>query len=175
MKINIVRAVLLSNLFLLLRKCLGSRIRIGSFISLINYKANLQTANKGIIHVGYKTAVKPDVELNANGGEIVLSDKCFINRNCVLAAHESIKLGEGTTIGPGTYIFDHDHDGKGGYVTKPIYIGRNVWIGAGCIILKGVTIGDNAVIGAGTLVTKNIPENMVYYNKRRDVLRSYNQ
>ena len=41
--------------------------------------------------------------------------------------------------------------------TKPVYIGKKVWIGVGAIILKGVTIGDGAIIGAGSVVTKDIP------------------
>lgn len=87
----------------------------------------------------------------------------------MIVAHESITIEGNVTIGPGTVIYDHDHDGKGGYTTKPVHIGKNVWIGAGCIILRGVTIGDNSVIATGTLVTKDVPANVLRYDKRERV------
>lgn len=96
----------------------------------------------------------------------------FINRNCYLVAHEGIFLGSGVTIGPSTCIVDHDHDryNNGKMVSKPVYIGNNVWIGANCLILKGVTIGDNCIVAAGSVVTKNIPANSTLVQKRSDTL-----
>ena len=46
-------------------------------------------------------------------------------------------------------------------LTKPVNIGKNVWIGGGSIILPGVTIGDGTTIGAGSVVTKSIPANCI--------------
>ena len=43
--------------------------------------------------------------------------------------------------------------------SRPIVIGRNVWIAAGATILGGVTVGDNAVVGAGAVVTCDVPPN----------------
>lgn len=84
-----------------------------------------------------------------------------------------IKIGHGTSIGPGVYIYDHDHNYRNNqksYSTKPILIGDNVWIGAGSIILKGVTIGNNSVISAGSIVTKDIPANTILIQKRENFL-----
>ncbi|WP_222704375.1 DapH/DapD/GlmU-related protein [Flaviflexus massiliensis] len=39
---------------------------------------------------------------------------------------------------------------------KPVFISKQVWIGAGAIILPGVTVGDGAVIGAGSIGTKDV-------------------
>jgi acetyltransferase-like isoleucine patch superfamily enzyme len=47
-------------------------------------------------------------------------------------------------------------------ITKPIFIGDNVYIGIKSIIMPGVKIGNNCIIAAGSIVTKNIPENSVY-------------
>lgn len=45
--------------------------------------------------------------------------------------------------------------------SKPVRIGRNVWIGAGAMVLKGVQIGENSVVGAGSVVMYNVASNTV--------------
>jgi acetyltransferase-like isoleucine patch superfamily enzyme len=45
--------------------------------------------------------------------------------------------------------------------SKPVILGRNVWVGAGAMVLKGVRIGDNAVVAAGAVVVANVPANAV--------------
>lgn len=158
--------VVKSDIALLLRKMAGCKVR-HHWISLVSPKATICTHGKTAkVQLGKKCGVRQNTELSATGGAILLADNVFINRNCMLVAHEKISLGKGTTVGPGTYIYDHDHDGKGGYATAPVTIGAGVWIGAGCIILKGVTIGDNAVIAAGSVVTKDVPENATIIQKR---------
>lgn len=158
---------------LLFRVMFGNRIRF-SYLTFISWKANLTTYDKGVIRVGKRTAVRNNTELSATRGLISISDSCFINRNCTIVAHDRIEIGYGTTIGPNVCIYDHDHDGNGGYTSNPIVIGNNVWIGAGSIVLKGVVIGDNSVIGAGSVVTKNIPANKVAYRNAEFLVRERN-
>ncbi|SDS63726.1 DapH/DapD/GlmU-related protein [Opitutus sp. GAS368] len=73
----------------------------------------------------------------------------------------------GVTIGDDTLIASHvaitslTHDPQArlfsaSALTRPVVIGRNVWIGAHAVILPGVTIGAGAIIGAGAVVTKNV-------------------
>ena len=159
-----------SYFYLAFRKLSGCRIKHKSF-PLISSKSILRTYDSGDISVGSYCAISPNSELTARDGHIVIGDHVFINRNCMIAAHEKIQIGNGTTIGPNVCIYDHDHNGKGGYNTSPIIINNNVWIGAGSIILKGVTIGENATVAAGTLVTKDIPANTVVYQKRETVFK----
>lgn len=47
------------------------------------------------------------------------------------------------------------------YISKPIVIEDNVWIGASVIILKGVHIGEGSIIAAGSVVTKDVPSRCV--------------
>ena len=160
--------VITSNIYVFLKKVMGTRINTRS-VSLISMRSSVGTERGGKISIGFRSALSPYSKLSADGGMIRVGDKCFINRNCLIAAHEKIDIGNDVTIGPGTYIYDHDHDGKDGYITKPVKIGNNVWIGAGCIILKGVMIGDNAVIAAGAVVTKNVDADTTIYQKRTTV------
>jgi acetyltransferase-like isoleucine patch superfamily enzyme len=43
------------------------------------------------------------------------------------------------------------------YVTRPVVIEDDAWIGIGAIILKGVRIGRGTRVGAGTVVTRDVP------------------
>lgn len=112
------------------------------------------------------------------GGRCHIGKNVFINDDTKINARESITIGDGCVIGQGVMMYDHDHDFRSedmqhNFVTAPIIIGNNVWMGSGVIVLKGVTIGDNAVVAAGTIVRKNIPARVVSYDKRENVNRIY--
>lgn len=168
--------IIFSDLFLILRLFCGVRVKF-NFVSLVSPKASLRT-KKGKIRLGKLTAVRANAEVCASGGEIVLGNRCFVNKNCMIVAHEKIAIGDGTTIGPNVCIYDHDHnykkdEGGGAFISKPITIGKNVWIGAGVVILKGASIGDNCVIGAGTVVKGIVEDNSVVYSERQISIKKY--
>jgi acetyltransferase-like isoleucine patch superfamily enzyme len=52
------------------------------------------------------------------------------------------------------------------FLSSPVIIGDNVWVGANCVILRGTVIGDNCVIAAGSVVKGNVESNMLYYQER---------
>lgn len=94
-----------------------------------------------------------------------------IGFNNIITCRQSIIIGNNVSFGPGVMIFDHDHDfrsglnyDEGGYVTAPIHIEDNVWLGSNVIILKGVTIGRGSVVAAGSIVLKDIPAGSIYKN-----------
>ena len=150
-----------------------SRIRYRPTIS-VGKNSQVILTNGGKIFLGNNISINKNVEINSNGGHIILLGNNYINNNTIIASHEKISIGFGTTIGPNVLIYDHDHNFKnesgGAFICKEIIIGRNVWIGGGCIILKGVKIGDNSVIAAGSVVTKDVPEKSIVYQKRNDTL-----
>lgn len=158
-----------SNIVILLKQLGGCRIHY-SFKSLLSPLASFRTHKNGKIKLGKKTMIRSFTEVTANGGEINIGNNCFINRGCMVVAHENIIIGDNTTIGPGVYIYDHDHSENGGYKTDRIVIGKNVWIGANCTILKGVHIGDNVTVAAGCTVTHDIMADMQLYQKKYDIL-----
>lgn len=164
MRIKYILQAIESLLYIIVSKLFGNKINVLAIV-FISYKATIRT-NLGNIKIGYKTAIRQNTELNADGGTITIGKCCFINRNCMIVAHKKIILEDGVTIGPNVCIYDHDHDGFGGYNSASILIKKNTWIGAGCIILKGVTIGENCIIGAGSLIAKDVPDNTLVYQKR---------
>lgn len=165
-KLGIVCRVVVGNMALIGRKLLGVRVSY-SIKNLVSSLTCLRTFSTGKIYLGDKVHIRPYTEISVRGGIFSIGNNCFINRNCVISVHERIEIGNNVTIGPGTYIYDHDHDGKGGYVTAPVVIQDGVWIGANCVILKGVTIGRGSMISAGCIITKDVPENVTVIQKRK--------
>lgn len=115
----------------------------------------------------------------------------------------SIKIGEGTHIGPynaissinqiiignnvlfGPYVHinDHSHNYEDidipiiqqpAYSKGPIVIEDDCWLGFGCHVMAGVTIGKHSVIGANSVVTKDIPSYSVAVGVPAKVVKKYN-
>jgi len=76
-----------------------------------------------------------------------------------------ITIGDDALIGPKVNLITINHimdpAKRKSTISKPIVIGKNVWIGAGATVLSGVTIGENSVIAAAAVVTKDVPPNKV--------------
>ncbi len=141
---------------------------------LISSKCDLEIARNAVISVGKRvTAEKNSLIAARPSSNVSLGNGVYINRNCIMVAHQQISIEDGVTIGPNCCIYDHDHDLKerGSFITKPIHIGKNVWIGANVLIMKGVSIGDDAIIAAGCVVTKDVPASSILIQKREDTIR----
>jgi len=82
-----------------------------------------------------------------------------------MGAMSPIKIGDYVRISRGVIIetagLDLNSDLPYAHVSKPIVIGRGVWLATNAIVLGGVTIGDHAVIGAGVVVTKDVPPHAI--------------
>lgn len=95
-----------------------------------------------------------------------IGEHVFLNRNCIVIARGTTKIGKDTRFGPNVCVYDHNHvfDDSGVYndlKAGEIVIGERCWIGAGAIILKDTHIGDGCVIGAGCVVKGDIPPHSI--------------
>jgi len=119
----------------------------------------------GIIRIGYRSCLYPDVKLVAvsevKGKKAVLQigDYSSIGDRTQIQCRDSVTIGDHVLIAWDVNILEHDFHAPGGgkAISKPIVIENDVWIGARSIILKGVAVGQGAIIGAGSVVTKDIP------------------
>ena len=100
----------------------------------------------------------------AGGRRIRVGHKVFINQCCTIYDLGGVQIGDLVMIGPNVNLITTGHamapsQRRKTIESRPIVIGRNVWIAAGATILGGVTVGDNAVVGADAVVTRDVPPN----------------
>jgi acetyltransferase-like isoleucine patch superfamily enzyme len=116
------------------------------------------------VSIGDRVCIRDGAEIKSDG-KISVGDNTLIGTWCVVSSIEGVSIGSDCLIAERVSIRDHDHYYRTpgllfreqGYLTAPVKIGNNVWIGANVVICKGVTIGSNCVIGANAVVTKSFP------------------
>lgn len=130
------------------------------------------------LRIGKKFRARHNVEINVRENAVVeIGNDVFLNSACMITAREKVVIGDNTILGPNVIIYDNDHmirDGKildNEFVTDPVIIGSNVWVGAGVVILKGSCIGDHCVIAAGSVVKGKIECDSMMIQKRNTTLR----
>ena len=103
-----------------------------------------------------------------------IGDDSWIDGNVNLYTVDDIAIGSNSVISEGSFLCTATHDPhNAGFelLTRPIEVGRNVWIAARAIILPGVTVNDHAVVGAGAVVSGNVsPSTTVVGNPARCIV-----
>ena len=106
-----------------------------------------------------------------------------MGRNTTILCVNKVTIGDDCMFASNCFVSDENHgmDPSSGVryekqklTTKPVVLGRNVWVGEKAIILPGVTVGDNAIIGAGSVVTKDVPANTIAVGNPAKVIKQYN-
>jgi acetyltransferase-like isoleucine patch superfamily enzyme len=126
------------------------------------------TACSSATHNSIGVIQKVMLKINSPTATIIIGDHVGMS-GCSIAASERIEIGNYVLIGSGCLITDSDahpidpiqrrHNCN--FLTRPVVIEEDVFIGARSIILKGVRIGRGSVIGAGSVVTHNIPSMVI--------------
>ena len=140
----------------------------------ISADTKVEVSRRGRLTVGKTFRTRRNVELLVRGNAALeIGDNVFFNSGCILTARERISVGSGTIFGPGVMVFDNDHAMRGGrvcdneFVTAPVTIGKNVWVGAGAIILKGAVLEDDCVVAAGSVVKGHVKSGTIFVQKRQ--------
>ncbi len=128
-----------------------------SYISIGNNFENRNWFDSNPLGINHPTIINSW----KNGATIKIGNDVGISGGCICAASR-VEIGDGTLVGANATIIDTDfHPIKSknrryetdNVKTRPVRIGKNVFIGTGAIILKGAVIPDNSVIPAGSVVT----------------------
>lgn len=111
---------------------------------------------------GYGT----DIEIFKGASLIIKSDFGNLkgggaNMGLTLICGNHIEIGEDCRIGRHVTIRDnngnHYLNMQGYKASKPVIIGKHVWLCESCTIMQGVKIGDGAVVSAHSVVLTNVP------------------
>lgn len=126
----------------------------------------LEALDEERLRIGEGTLLEPGCWLTlAAEARIEIGEGCFLNRNTMLAALESIEIGDHTMFANGCFIGDSAHRfddpdtpvTQQGFTSKgPVRIGSNCWFGVNCVVTSGVSIGDRCVVGANSVVTSDL-------------------
>jgi acetyltransferase-like isoleucine patch superfamily enzyme len=140
---------------------LGARCKLHRFCTI--------DAGKGQVYMGVDCTLNRYAMLQTGRGSVTLGNRVEINNYAIVNGAGNIRIGDDSLIGPGAKIISYQHGiaadkpiRQQANQTRPITIGRDVWIGANAVVLAGVTIGDGAVIGAGAVVTGDVPANEIW-------------
>ena len=142
-------------------------------------RAEITFDRGGELHIGSGFKMRDGAKLRVRrGAKCSMGRNVSINSGNVINCQSSITLGDDVILSPNVQIYDHDHDyacqggvAAGKFITGPVEIGSNVWIGANCVILRGTKIGNGCVIGANTVVKGEIPANSVVYQERNNIIK----
>lgn len=136
------------------------------------------------VRLGERSRIRMNCELKADErAKLIVGNDVHIGPWCTFSALASIEIGDDCLIAERVSIRDHDHAiadpglpyHAQGYTTRPVRIGRNVWIGGGVTIVKGVELGDNCVVGANAVVTRSFPPNSVIAGVPAKLIRSLSE
>ena len=141
-----------------------SRLRLGP-------GAELLIGRDAEISVARGFVARRDLTLSVQG-RLSIGHNLFCNRGVMIAAMNSVEIGDDVRFGERVSVIDHDHvleplsDVRARfdeYETQAITIGNRVLIGANTVVLPGAHIHDDAVVGAGSVVSGDVPAAAVAY------------
>lgn len=157
---------------------LGSRSSLGRSLRVNNPRA---------IAIGSRVTIGSEfvlADLRPGQGEvpkIVIGDGCIILHRFQCNAAELVRIGRNVLIASNVLITDSDHVVEPGgvpvtknrkFITRPVCIEDNCWLGQNAVILKGVTIGRDCIVGANSVVTHDVPScSVVAGNPARAIKR----
>jgi len=157
----------------LFRTAILWRLRLGHLGDRSVVGSCRQVGNPKSIAIGQRTTIGDDwvlVDLNPKSGgnvpKIKIGSHCSIMHGFQCNAAAGIEIHDHVLIAPRVFITDSDHvvDAAAAHTTEnesfisaPVVIEHDCWIGVNAVILKGVRIGHHSIIGANAVVTKDVP------------------
>lgn len=123
-----------------------------------------------------------------NQKTLSIGENVRIGDNVHIVAQQSVSIGDNCLFASKIFISDTDHGELKGteehtsplvppssrpLVSRPVTIGKNVWIGENAVILSGVSIGDGCIIGANSVVNNDIPSYSIAAGVPARIIKRY--
>ena len=143
------------------------------------------------LKVGNNVTIRSATLATEENAFIEIGDYTFIS-NASIACHKRVSIGRYVCIAGGVNIVDTDFhpvtpadrmadtialspagdkNFRPAFLSEPVIIEDDVWIGCNATILKGVRIGKGAIIQPGAVVSKNVnPGAIMSGNPAKEVL-----
>jgi len=145
----------------------------------ISIGGNVHIDKYCIIHAGPisigKIKRKQNTAYQYDEGELVIGNKVHIVQFCIIMAYGGVHIADNCTLSAGTKIYSlsnlpYDPEDKSKiisimpysqapFLTSPVCLGKNVWIGLDCIIMPGVHIEKDSFVVSKSLVMGSFPAN----------------
>lgn len=173
-------------LYLCRTKAIDRRVRLFRFPITIRGRKYIDFGQRLTTGVGCRFDVYPN---RLGGATLKFGNNVQINDYVHFVGMESIEIGDNVLMASHIFISDNSHGSykcnfqdsdprlpptEREYVTAPVKIGNNVWIGEGVCIMPGVNIGEGCVIGAHSIVNKDIPANSLAVGSPAKVVKQFN-
>lgn len=162
-------------------KFIKTRIKWGSRFNQLGARTSLGKKrlcnSPNSISIDHHTVIGDDwvladlaPNLQNDGPKIEIGNWCRIQHDFQCNAYTKVSVGDYCLFAPRVFISDADHapDSTSAgislspkFLSEPVEIGDNCWLGVNTTILKGVTLGPNCTVAAGAVVTKSFPENSI--------------
>ena len=138
----------------------GGKCTVGRNFSMHNANYNpIGRQQRCILIVDKNASLKIGKNVGISGTAIITHKKITIGYYVKIGGNVCIYDTDFHSLNPEIRKTRNDSENK---VSKEVFIGENVFIGAHSTILKGVHIGENSIVGAGSVITKSIPANEVW-------------
>lgn len=178
--LELVISVVISKLFI------DRRLRYFNFPIIIKGRKFIDFGKN--LTAGYYCRFEVYPKDSDNRKRIIFGNNIQLNDFVHISAIDRVVIGDNCLMASHIYISDNSHGRYDGgvndssplcppdhreYITAPVKIGKNCWIGEGVIIMPGVTIGDGCVIGAHSIVKSSIPEASIAVGSPAKVVKRY--
>lgn len=162
------------------------KIGKGCFIgrrARINTCKYMELGNNCRIGDNVRLAFYPEFYGKTHKPELIIKDNAYIGDFLTILCADKVVIEEDVLMASYITITTENHGmnpesnvtyGKQPLDTKPVYIGKGVWIGEKAIILPGVKIGEKAIIAAGAVITKDVPAFSVAAGNPARIIKTYN-
>lgn len=158
-----IRGIYISALIRFMGGQCGSSLRVGPGV-IFKYLPHSGIRIGENVFLGKDTMIDvlPDGKLN-------IGNNVTFTTSIIIAAAQSIDIGNDVLVGEFTSIRDSDHGMNNKQLirtqkilSESLIIGNDVWIGRGVAVLRGTSrIGESVIIGANAVVTSQIPDHAV--------------